>query len=142
MLAGGLFLLSSPGPQTPFWVVAVGLAVAGFGTGTFISPNTSALLGAAPPHRQGIASGVQAAGRNVGMVLGIGLAGAIFTTHLAQGTAQSLYQGIDMGFSGCRHRGGSRDHRIGRQGKINIFTPGQLNIKAFLRVFWRMTGKH
>ena len=98
MLAGGLFLLSSLGPQTPFWVVAVGLAVAGFGTGTFISPNTSALLGAAPPHRQGIASGVQAAGRNVGMVLGIGLAGAIFTTHLAQGTVLSLYQGIDMGF--------------------------------------------
>ena len=97
-LASGLFLLSRLGPQTPYWVVAVGLAVAGFGTGTFISPNTSALLGAAPPHRQGIASGVQAAGRNVGMVLGIGLAGAIFTTHLAQGTAQSLYQGIDMGF--------------------------------------------
>jgi len=79
-------------------VAGVGLAVAGLGTGTFISPNTSALLGAAPRHRQGIASGVQAAGRNVGMVLGIGLAGAIFTTHLAQGTAQSLFQGIDMGF--------------------------------------------
>jgi MFS family permease len=72
--------------------------VAGFGTGTFISPNTSALLGAAPRNRQGIASGIQATGRNFGMVLGIGLAGAIFTTHLAQGTAQSFFQGIDMGF--------------------------------------------
>jgi EmrB/QacA subfamily drug resistance transporter len=98
MLAGGLLLLSRLGPQTPFWVAGLGLAIAGFGTGTFISPNTSALLGAAPAHRQGIASGVQAAGRNVGMVLGIGLAGAIFTTHLAQGTPLSLFQGIDMGF--------------------------------------------
>jgi EmrB/QacA subfamily drug resistance transporter len=97
-LAGGLLLLSRLGPQTPFWVASVGLAVAGFGTGTFISPNTSALLGAAPRHRQGIASGVQATGRNLGMVLGIGLAGAIFTTHLAQDTPQSLFQGIDMGF--------------------------------------------
>jgi EmrB/QacA subfamily drug resistance transporter len=98
MLAGGLLILARLGPQTPLWVAGVGLAVAGFGTGTFISPNTSALLGAAPRHRQGIASGVQAAGRNVGMVLGIGLAGAIFTTHLAQGTPEALFQGIDMGF--------------------------------------------
>jgi EmrB/QacA subfamily drug resistance transporter len=97
-LAGGLLILTRLGPQTSFWVVGVGLAVAGFGTGTFISPNTSALLGAAPRNRQGIASGIQATGRNFGMVLGIGLAGAIFTTHLAQGTAQSFFQGIDMGF--------------------------------------------
>lgn len=98
MLAGGLLLLARLGPQTSFWLAGIGLAVCGFGTGTFISPNTSALLGAAPRHRQGIASGVQAAGRNVGMVLGIGLAGAIFTSHLAQGTPQSFFQGIDMGF--------------------------------------------
>jgi EmrB/QacA subfamily drug resistance transporter len=98
MLAGGLLILSRLGNQTPLWVAGVGLAVAGFGTGTFISPNTSALLGAAPKHRQGIASGVQAAGRNVGMMLGIGMAGAIFATHLAQGTPQALFQGIDMGF--------------------------------------------
>jgi ABC-type xylose transport system permease subunit len=32
------------------------------------------------------------------MVLGIGLAGAIFTSHLAQGTPQAFFQGIDMGF--------------------------------------------
>ena len=76
----------------------LGLAIAGSGTGTFISPNTSALMGAAPRARQGIASGVQAAARNFGMVLGIGLAGAIFTTRLAQNTADALYLGIDQGF--------------------------------------------
>jgi hypothetical protein len=32
------------------------------------------------------------------MVLGIGLAGAIFTTHLAQDTADALYRGVDAGF--------------------------------------------
>jgi EmrB/QacA subfamily drug resistance transporter len=97
-LSLGLFLLSRLGPETPFWFTVLGLAVAGFGTGTFISPNNSALLGAAPRHRQGIASGILASGRNVGMVLGIGLAGAIFTTHLAQNSAGALYRGIDMGF--------------------------------------------
>ena len=48
----------------------------------FVSPNTSALLGSAPLHRRGIASGVLAEARNVGMVLGVGVAGAVFTTML------------------------------------------------------------
>jgi hypothetical protein len=55
-------------------------------------------MGSAPKSRQGIASGVQAEARNLGMVLGIGLAGAIFTTHLAETSANAIYKGIDMGF--------------------------------------------
>ena len=98
VLAVGLFLLSGLGSETGLWLVVLGLAVAGSGTGTFISPNTSGLMGAAPRSRQGIASGVQAAARNFGMVLGIGLAGAIFTTHLAQNTVDALFKGIDQGF--------------------------------------------
>ena len=39
-------------------------------------------MGAAPRERQGIASGVLATSRNMGMVLGVGYAGAIFTTKL------------------------------------------------------------
>jgi len=98
VLAIGLFMLSRIGPGTELWLVALGLAVAGIGTGTFISPNTSALMGSAPRPRQGIASGVLATARNFGMVLGIGLAGAILTTHLAQDTADALYQGVSRGF--------------------------------------------
>jgi EmrB/QacA subfamily drug resistance transporter len=98
ILTVGLYLLSNITDSTGLWFVAMGLAVAGSGTGTFISPNTSALMGAAPRTHQGIASGVMATARNLGMVLGIGLAGAIFTTHLAQNTSDALYQGIEMGF--------------------------------------------
>jgi MFS family permease len=103
LLAVGLFLLSRLGPVSETWMVVLGLAVAGIGTGIFISPNTSALMGSAPRARQGIASGVQAAARNFGMVLGIGLAAAIFTTHLAQGTSDSFYAGIKLAFlvAGC-----------------------------------------
>jgi MFS family permease len=98
ILALGLFLLSRIGAETNLWLVAGALSIAGLGTGTFISPNTSALMGSAPKARQGIASGVQAVARNFGMVLGIGLAGAIFTTQLAQNNAEALYKGIDMAF--------------------------------------------
>jgi len=102
IIAVGLFLLSRLGPQAPLGNVALGLAVVGLGTGMFVSPNTSALLGAAPLHRRGIASGILATARNVGMVLGVGLAGAIFTTVQAQGQAlgspTATFDGIHMGF--------------------------------------------
>lgn len=98
VLAVGLVLLSRLGPTSPPGQVAAALAVAGLGTGTFISPNTSALMSAAPRHRRGIASGVLATARNVGMVLGVGLAGAIFTTVVARGqalgSATALFEAI------------------------------------------------
>jgi MFS family permease len=98
ILAAGLFILSFIKLDTRLWQVVIGLVVAGLGTGIFISPNTSALMGAAPKARQGIASGVQAIARNFGMVLGIGLAGAILTTHLTAQTADALFKGVGMGF--------------------------------------------
>ena len=82
--------------------MALALATVGLGTGLFVSPNNSALLGAAPFHRRGIASGILATARNVGMVLGVGLAGAIFTTVQAQAQAMgktgAAFDGIRAGF--------------------------------------------
>jgi EmrB/QacA subfamily drug resistance transporter len=83
-LAVGLYLLSRLGPATPSNQIAFCLAIVGVGVGIFVSPNTSALMGAAPRSRQGIAAGIMATSRNVGMVLGVGLAGAIFLTILSQ----------------------------------------------------------
>jgi MFS family permease len=100
--AGGLFLLSRLGPESPAINVIGALAVAGLGVGIFTSPNNSALMGAAPGNRQGIAAGVLATARNVGMVLGVGLAGAIFTTGLARGEAAdsggALFAAISTAF--------------------------------------------
>ncbi|MFN2195560.1 MAG: MFS transporter, partial [Anaerolineales bacterium] len=101
IMATGLFLLSRLTPASPFIHVIAGLAVSGLGTGLFVSPNNSALMGAAPKSRQGIASGVLALARNVGMVLGIGLTGAIFTTLLSRGdptAAQVLVSAVSAGF--------------------------------------------
>jgi EmrB/QacA subfamily drug resistance transporter len=82
VLSIGLFLLSRLQPDSSPLDIAFRLAVTGLGIGIFISPNTSALMGAAPRERQGIASGVLATSRNMGMVLGVGYAGAFFTTKL------------------------------------------------------------
>ncbi len=99
LLALGLFLLSRLGEATPLAHVAAALAVCGLGTGIFIAPNNSALMGAAPPNRQGIAAGVLATARNAGMVLGVGLAGAILTTVLHRGGAGALVRAVDLGFA-------------------------------------------
>jgi MFS family permease len=72
------------------------MAVCGLGFGAFVAPNNSRLLGAAPPNRRGIASGVLAAARNVGMVLGVGLAGAIYTTVLARLGPAAIPEGMSL----------------------------------------------
>jgi EmrB/QacA subfamily drug resistance transporter len=84
VMGAGIFLLAMLKPDASNGAILIGLAVTGLGTGIFISPNTSALMGSAPRQRQGIASGILATARNVGMVLGVGLAGAILTSVMAR----------------------------------------------------------
>ena len=97
VLACGLFLLSRIGQETPLGSVAMALVVCGLGTGTFIAPNSSGLMGAAPPEKQGIAAGVLATARNAGMVLGVGLSGAILTTILHQGGDRAVVRAVGAG---------------------------------------------
>jgi EmrB/QacA subfamily drug resistance transporter len=87
VLSAGLYLVSRLSAQSSIESMMLALAVIGLGTGAFISPNNSALMGNAPKSRQGIAAGILATSRNFGMVLGVGIAGAIFTTVLARGNS-------------------------------------------------------
>jgi EmrB/QacA subfamily drug resistance transporter len=82
VLSGGLFAISRLGAGSSTLSIMEALAIVGLGTGAFISPNNSALMGSAPRSRQGIAAGILATARNFGMVLGVGIAGAIYTTVL------------------------------------------------------------
>lgn len=101
VLAVGLYLLSGLGPTTHPSQIALSLGVVGFGVGVFVSPNNSALMGAAPRPRQGIAAGIMATSRNIGMALGVGLAGAVFTTILSQGgemQSDALFHALQVCF--------------------------------------------
>ncbi len=75
--AAGLLLLSRLQAGSSWDAVYWRLALAGAGAGLFQSPNNSAVMGSVPPPHLGIASGILAAMRNVGMVLGIAVAGAV-----------------------------------------------------------------
>lgn len=100
LLGIGIVLLSGMGPASPIVRIIVSLGVAGLGVGIFTSPNNSALMGSAPLERQGIAAGILASARNVGMMLGIGFSGAIFTSVMAASPDATLIQALQWGFTG------------------------------------------
>jgi EmrB/QacA subfamily drug resistance transporter len=77
LCALALFLMSQLPASVNSQDVAWRLALFGLGTGIFQSPNNSAVMGSSPRPQLGIASGVLAAVRNVGMVLGIATGGAV-----------------------------------------------------------------
>src|SRR2546425_4008305 len=75
----GLVLLSQLNAHSSLWDIIWRLVVIGIGQGLFQSPNTRALMGAASPDEQGIASGLLSTGRVIGQALSVALAGSIFT---------------------------------------------------------------
>jgi EmrB/QacA subfamily drug resistance transporter len=103
ILSLGLFMLARLQPDSSNFTIVSGLAVVGLGTGIFISPNNSALMGSAPRGRQGIAAGILATARNMGMALGVGFSGAIFTTILARGESSgdplAFFRAISASFA-------------------------------------------
>lgn len=94
VMAAGLALMAAIPAAATTWQMVAPLMVVGLGAGLFATPNNSAIMGAAPRDRQGIAAGFLATARNVGMVTGVALAAALFagleTRALAAGSAPDL----------------------------------------------------
>ncbi len=65
----------------------------GLGAGLFQSPNNSAIMGAAPRERLGVASGLLSLSRAFGQVTGLPLIGAIFASRVY--TVTHLDHGVD-----------------------------------------------
>ncbi len=83
ILSVGLFLLSRLDATTPLPFVIGSQITVGVGIGLFGSPNSSAVMGAVPGSQRGVAAAILSTARTLGNTLGLGLAGAIFTTALA-----------------------------------------------------------
>jgi EmrB/QacA subfamily drug resistance transporter len=81
--SAGLFLLAfliGRAGDRPLGTLATvaGLFVIGLGQGLFQPPNSSSAMGAVPPAKLGLAGGLLATMRNLGMLFGIGLAAAVY----------------------------------------------------------------
>jgi len=78
IMMAGLLYLSALDAQSVIWQVVLGQAVMGFGNGMFQSPNNNSVLSSVPEDKVGLASGMSALMRNVGMVSGIAVAVSVF----------------------------------------------------------------
>jgi MFS family permease len=70
--------LGGSAPGAAPGAVGLWLGLIGLGTGIFITPNSSALMGSAPKTQQGTAGGVMALARTLGMMVGVAGGTAVF----------------------------------------------------------------
>ncbi|MDU4961204.1 MAG: MFS transporter [Sporomusaceae bacterium] len=86
VLTAGLWLQAGLTAEASVWRVAAGQAVLGVGNGLFQSPNNNSVMSAVPRDQVGVAGGINALVRNLGMVLG---------TAIAVTAYESVRQGAD-----------------------------------------------
>lgn len=99
LMALGVALLGGIGPADPPVRIAAFLACVGVGAGLFTAPNNSAIMGAVPSARRGVAGAILAASRTVGFASGVALAGLVYTGHLGatQEGQASIAHAVRMG---------------------------------------------
>ncbi len=87
--SAGLIGLSTVGPNTPYWLLAVYMALMGGGSGLFSSPNTNAIMSTVGVERRGIAAGVRTMLMNTGQMLSIAI---VFPLVLSQIPQQVMFK--------------------------------------------------
>jgi len=76
-----LLLLSFLNQLSTTYEIVVILAMFGLGMGLFQPPNSSIIMSSVPREKLGIAAGTMATMRNLGMVMGVAIGGAVFTNR-------------------------------------------------------------
>jgi EmrB/QacA subfamily drug resistance transporter len=84
ILMSGLLYISTLDAQSMMWQVAIGQGIMGIGNGMFQSPNNNSVLSSVPASKVGLASGISALMRNVGMVSGTAVAVSVFESKRQQ----------------------------------------------------------
>ncbi len=110
ILVGGCLAVSGLRLHIPPWEYILRILPLGVGLGLFQAPNNSAIMGAAPRHRLGVASGLTALARTLGNTSGVPLMGAVFSisflaaapgadqSNLMAAPPQALVAGVDGAF--------------------------------------------
>ncbi len=95
ILTVALIALSGLEADTDIFSIVWRLCLVGIGIGVFVPPNSTTAMTAVPPVHRGIAAGTVATSRNLGMVIGIAIAGVVFNTifrDLSGGSALKMYK--------------------------------------------------
>ena len=98
VFTAGLLLLAAVPAQAGAADIAWRMGICGLGFGFFQSPNNRAMIGSAPRHRSGGASGMLGTARLLGQTLGAALVALIFSLF-SGGSGPSLL--VAAGFAAC-----------------------------------------
>lgn len=94
LMSVGLFMMSFLNADTPNGYIFAAMILSGIGSGMFQTPNNSVIMGSAPAEFRGIASGTLATMRNIGMLMGVALCGALFSYTSGRATGLYTAQGL------------------------------------------------
>ncbi len=87
--AVGLFALTTINQFTPYWLLAIYMALMGGGSGFFVSPNTNAIMSSVEAHTRGAAAGILNMLNNTGSMLSIAI---VFPLALSKIPFQAIQQ--------------------------------------------------
>ncbi len=85
---GGLATVSA---HTPFWQLAIWMALMGGGSGFFSSPNTSAIMTSVRPEQRGMAAGVRMMLAYTGQMLSIAIAFPLVLAKIPQDVMMNIF---------------------------------------------------
>ncbi|GGO60431.1 MFS transporter [Nonomuraea cavernae] len=92
MSAAGLgTLMLTTDPATPYWIIGIGLFVAGCGSGTFLTGNTTQVMAALPAGSLGVVNGFRLMIMNVGIVLSVGLSLSVLAGSVGPELGAQVY---------------------------------------------------
>jgi EmrB/QacA subfamily drug resistance transporter len=84
LMAIGLLVISSMDAGSSYWHLLAGGLVLGLGMALAATPATTAIVESLPDEKQGVASAVNDASREVGGALGIAVLGSVLADHVGQ----------------------------------------------------------
>jgi EmrB/QacA subfamily drug resistance transporter len=79
-IVGGMSVMASLAPDSPYLLFAAGLVLLGAGMGITVAPATGAIMSSVPMNKAGVGSAVNDTTREVGGALGIAVLGSIATS--------------------------------------------------------------
>ena len=93
----GLLGLCTIGVDTPYWQLAVWQLIIGAGSGLFISPNTSAVMGVVPPEKRGMGAGARMMLTQTGFVISIALSIGLVASVVDPSVLLAIFSGTQVG---------------------------------------------
>ncbi|WP_433514936.1 MFS transporter [Nonomuraea sp. CA-143628] len=94
MSAAGLgTLMLTADPATPYWIIGVGLFVAGCGSGTFLTGNTTQVMRALPRGSLGVVNGFRVMVMNMGIVISVGVSLSVLAGSVGPAERAQVYAG-------------------------------------------------